>query len=99
MLFTAFCALVSFIVRCCYILHRLFPEVTGEGQDGKTKDSKDQPKSVSGNYKFFIHYHGWNKNWDEWVAEPRILKLALKINNRKKPLHFAHVLPVKSVTG
>ena len=24
--------------------------------------------------KYFIHYHGWNKNWDEWVAEPRILK-------------------------
>ena len=17
--------------------------------------------------KYFIHYHGWNKNWDEWV--------------------------------
>uniref|UniRef100_A0A8I5YPT0 Mortality factor 4-like protein 1 n=1 Tax=Pongo abelii TaxID=9601 RepID=A0A8I5YPT0_PONAB len=24
--------------------------------------------------KYFIHYSGWNKNWDEWVPESRILK-------------------------
>lgn len=21
---------------------------------------------------YLIHYHGWNKNWDEWVPEERI---------------------------
>ncbi|XP_048219390.1 mortality factor 4-like protein 1 [Perognathus longimembris pacificus] len=24
--------------------------------------------------KYFIHYSGWNKNWDEWVSESRVLK-------------------------
>ncbi|KAJ8687084.1 hypothetical protein QAD02_022878 [Eretmocerus hayati] len=24
--------------------------------------------------KYYIHYAGWNKNWDEWVPEDRVLK-------------------------
>ncbi|XP_063243221.1 mortality factor 4-like protein 1 isoform X2 [Bacillus rossius redtenbacheri] len=24
--------------------------------------------------KYYIHYAGWNKNWDEWVPENRVLK-------------------------
>jgi len=24
--------------------------------------------------RYFVHYQGWNKNWDEWVPETRILK-------------------------
>ncbi|WAQ97782.1 MO4L1-like protein, partial [Mya arenaria] len=24
---------------------------------------------------YFVHYNGWNKSWDEWVPETRILKL------------------------
>ncbi|XP_050087466.1 mortality factor 4-like protein 1 [Anopheles aquasalis] len=24
--------------------------------------------------KYFVHYAGWNKNWDEWVPENRVLK-------------------------
>ncbi|KAG3292222.1 MORF4L1-like, partial [Ictidomys tridecemlineatus] len=24
--------------------------------------------------KYFIHYSGWNKNWEEWVPESRVLK-------------------------
>lgn len=24
--------------------------------------------------KYFVHYTGWNRNWDEWVPEGRILK-------------------------
>lgn len=24
--------------------------------------------------KYLIHYNGWNKNWDEWVPESRVLK-------------------------
>lgn len=24
--------------------------------------------------KYFIHYAGWSKNWDEWVGENRVLK-------------------------
>ncbi|XP_052247527.1 mortality factor 4-like protein 1 [Dreissena polymorpha] len=26
-------------------------------------------------FHYFVHYNGWNKNWDEWVPETRILKL------------------------
>lgn len=24
--------------------------------------------------RYLIHYNGWNKNWDEWVPENRVLK-------------------------
>jgi len=24
--------------------------------------------------KYLIHYNGWNKNWDEWVTESRVMK-------------------------
>lgn len=24
--------------------------------------------------KYFIHYRGWNENWEEWVPESRVLK-------------------------
>ena len=32
-------------------------------------------KKDSGNIMYYVHYQGWNKNWDEWVAENRILKI------------------------
>ncbi|XP_031495773.1 protein MRG1 isoform X1 [Nymphaea colorata] len=25
-------------------------------------------------WKYFVHYHGWNKNWDEWVSADRLMK-------------------------
>ncbi|KAJ1421170.1 RNA binding activity-knot of a chromodomain, partial [Sesbania bispinosa] len=25
-------------------------------------------------WKYFVHYLGWNKNWDEWVGEDRLMK-------------------------
>ncbi|XP_010437242.1 PREDICTED: protein MRG1-like [Camelina sativa] len=25
-------------------------------------------------WKYFVHYLGWNKNWDEWVSTDRLLK-------------------------
>ncbi|XP_062102624.1 protein MRG1 isoform X2 [Humulus lupulus] len=25
-------------------------------------------------WKFFVHYLGWNKNWDEWVGADRLMK-------------------------
>ncbi|RDD39612.1 Mortality factor 4-like protein 1 [Trichoplax sp. H2] len=28
----------------------------------------------NGKMKYLIHYNGWNKNWDEWVPEDRVLK-------------------------
>ncbi|TYI54138.1 hypothetical protein E1A91_D11G054600v1 [Gossypium mustelinum] len=26
-------------------------------------------------WKYFVHYLGWNKNWDEWVGADRLMKL------------------------
>ncbi|XP_031787123.1 mortality factor 4-like protein 1 isoform X2 [Nasonia vitripennis] len=35
----------------------------------KSSFSKDEKQ-----IKYYIHYAGWNKNWDEWVPEERVLK-------------------------
>jgi len=40
--------------------------------------------------RFFIHYHGWNKNWDEWVPEARILKYSDENVVKQKALAKAH---------
>lgn len=47
---------------------RLIPE--------KEKDKlKDLPVSAGPVLQYLVHYQGWNKNWDEWVLESRILKI------------------------
>lgn len=40
--------------------------------------------------KYFIHYSGWNKNWDEWVPESRVLKFNDINMQRQKDLEAAH---------
>jgi len=40
--------------------------------------------------KYFIHYHGWNKNWDEWVPEARMLKFCERNVEIQKDLCRAH---------
>ncbi|XP_040573337.1 mortality factor 4-like protein 1 [Lepeophtheirus salmonis] len=40
--------------------------------------------------RYFIHYHGWSKNWDEWVLEPRMLKYNDANLLKKKELTRAH---------
>ncbi|MCL4128242.1 UNVERIFIED_CONTAM: hypothetical protein GTU68_019320, partial [Idotea baltica] len=40
--------------------------------------------------KYFIHYAGWNKNWDEWVPESRVLKVNDQNFQRQKDLQKAH---------
>eukprot|EP00088_Acartia_fossae_P005835 TRINITY_DN1263_c0_g1_i4.p1 TRINITY_DN1263_c0_g1~~TRINITY_DN1263_c0_g1_i4.p1 ORF type:complete len:374 (-),score=85.70 TRINITY_DN1263_c0_g1_i4:182-1303(-) len=40
--------------------------------------------------KYFIHYHGWNKNWDEWVPVARMLKYSEKNCAIQKDLIRAH---------
>ncbi|OQU84821.1 hypothetical protein SORBI_3004G129300 [Sorghum bicolor] len=34
-------------------------------------------------WRYFVHYLGWNKNWDEWVANDRLLALTEE-NMRKQ---------------
>ena len=40
--------------------------------------------------KYQIHYHGWNKNWDEWVPDARILKYTESNLERRRELIKAH---------
>ncbi|KAM3393030.1 hypothetical protein ACQJBY_013948 [Aegilops geniculata] len=39
-----------------------------EAKVQKTENREDE-------WRYFVHYLGWNKNWDEWVASDRLLKL------------------------
>ncbi|CAL5022516.1 unnamed protein product [Urochloa decumbens] len=32
-------------------------------------------ENLEDEWRYFVHYLGWNKNWDEWVANDRLLKL------------------------
>ncbi|XP_050044748.1 mortality factor 4-like protein 1 isoform X2 [Dermacentor andersoni] len=41
--------------------------------------------------KYFIHYSGWNKNWDEWVPESRVLKFNDVNLQKQKELEKAHL--------
>uniref|UniRef100_A0A674PDQ6 Mortality factor 4-like protein 1 n=1 Tax=Takifugu rubripes TaxID=31033 RepID=A0A674PDQ6_TAKRU len=40
--------------------------------------------------KYFIHYSGWNKNWDEWVPESRVLKYVESNLQKQKELQRAN---------
>nr|CAD7394629.1 unnamed protein product [Timema cristinae] len=40
--------------------------------------------------RYFIHYAGWNKNWDEWVPESRVLKYNESNVQRQKELQRSH---------
>lgn len=40
--------------------------------------------------KYFIHYAGWNKNWDEWVPESRVLKYNEANVQRQREVQRAH---------
>ncbi|XP_056269714.1 mortality factor 4-like protein 1 isoform X3 [Pseudoliparis swirei] len=41
--------------------------------------------------KYFIHYSGWNKNWDEWVPESRVLKYVDSNLAKQKELQKANL--------
>ncbi|KAK7496930.1 hypothetical protein BaRGS_00011910 [Batillaria attramentaria] len=40
--------------------------------------------------RYHIHYNGWNKNWDEWVPESRVLKYNDAGLQKQKELMKAH---------
>lgn len=46
--------------------------------------------------KYLIHYHGWNKNWDEWVPEARMLKYTELNLEKKRDLVKAHEANVRA---
>ncbi|EZA61890.1 mortality factor 4-like protein 1 [Ooceraea biroi] len=50
------------------------------------KSSINKDKQI----KYFIHYAGWNKNWDEWVPESRVLKYNEANVQRQREVQRAH---------
>jgi len=53
-------------------------------------------KKESGNYSYFVHYQGWNKNWDEWVGEARIMKQVPESYEKQKKLLQNHAAANKA---
>jgi len=53
-------------------------------------------KKEASQYQYFIHYQGWNKNWDEWVTEARMLKQNLENMEKQKRLLASHVAQSKA---
>ena len=43
--------------------------------------------------KYLIHYNGWNKNWDEWVTESRVMKFCEENVKKQRELkqQYAYV--------
>ncbi|XP_049530760.1 mortality factor 4-like protein 1 [Anopheles darlingi] len=46
--------------------------------------------------KYFVHYAGWNKNWDEWVPENRVLKYNEANCQRQREVTKLHSSLVKN---
>ena len=40
--------------------------------------------------RYFVHYQGWNKSWDEWVPENRVLKYNDANIEKQKELRDSH---------
>jgi len=52
-------------------------------------------KKDGSNFLYYVHYQGWNKNWDEWVGETRILKINSENLDKKDKLLNSHLSSVK----
>uniref|UniRef100_A0A8C5BLR0 Mortality factor 4 like 1 n=1 Tax=Gadus morhua TaxID=8049 RepID=A0A8C5BLR0_GADMO len=57
---------------------------------GKTKWTCVKINVKEKQIKYFIHYSGWNKNWDEWVPESRVLKYVDSNLQKQKELQRAN---------
>jgi mortality factor 4-like protein 1 len=74
----------------CYHGPLIYEAKCMKGQTGKDKDKAP---------KFFIHYNGWNKNWDEWVPEQRVLKFTEANLQKQKDLIQQHKKEGKEKKG
>lgn len=46
---------------------KIICESKGQRYEAKIIDTKDKPE-----LRYYVHYQGWSKNWDEWVTIDRI---------------------------
>jgi len=51
---------------------------------------KTEFKAEKNEFSYFVHYAGWNKSWDEWVLESRVLKYIDANLERQKELKQSH---------
>ena len=56
----------------------------------EAKCIKAEAKENSKSPHFLIHYNGWNKHWDEWVPESRVLKYNEANLQKQKDLMKLH---------
>ncbi|XP_057859653.2 protein MRG1 [Cryptomeria japonica] len=49
-------------------------------------------------WKYFVHYLGWSKNWDEWVGPDRLMKITEE-NVRKQQELIKHTSADKNIRG
>jgi mortality factor 4-like protein 1 len=61
----------------------------------EAKCMKNRKVAATNEYQFFVHYQGWNKNWDEWVPEDRILKINTENIDKKEKLMAAQAALAK----
>lgn len=52
---------------------RVFCEHKGHKYEAKILQQRKDEKNAD-KLEFLVHYQGWNKNWDEWASEDRILQ-------------------------
>eukprot|EP00088_Acartia_fossae_P030488 TRINITY_DN31476_c0_g1_i1.p1 TRINITY_DN31476_c0_g1~~TRINITY_DN31476_c0_g1_i1.p1 ORF type:complete len:409 (+),score=139.64 TRINITY_DN31476_c0_g1_i1:45-1271(+) len=51
-------------------------------------DAKVQEvRKEGGEWEYHVHYKGWNKSWDEWVPDARLMKLTPDNLAKQKKLH------------
>ena len=56
----------------------------------EAKCMKSEVREGSKGFYYLIHYNGWNKHWDEWVPESRVLKYNDLNLQRQKDLQKQH---------
>eukprot|EP00088_Acartia_fossae_P026651 TRINITY_DN2748_c0_g1_i11.p1 TRINITY_DN2748_c0_g1~~TRINITY_DN2748_c0_g1_i11.p1 ORF type:complete len:347 (-),score=71.85 TRINITY_DN2748_c0_g1_i11:341-1381(-) len=52
-------------------------------------------KKEGNSYSYLIHYQGWNKNWDEWVNDSRMLKQTAENFEKRRKLLNSHMAQAK----
>ncbi|RCV06013.1 hypothetical protein SEVIR_1G127600v4 [Setaria viridis] len=56
-------------------------------------------ENLEDEWRYFVHYLGWNKNWDEWVANDRLLKLTEENVRKQQELEKNQVVDKSMKSG
>ncbi|PUZ75156.1 hypothetical protein GQ55_1G127400 [Panicum hallii var. hallii] len=56
-------------------------------------------ENLDDEWRYFVHYLGWNKNWDEWVANDRLLKLTEENIRKQQELEKNQVVDKSIKSG